>query len=451
MLTNDKQIKRTNTERRQESYSPQKRIEFSRSPKKSPPQQKSRSPNLDQQQSKKIIKKAATTSEELMNKYQLSLANYIKTNKNEIRLSGTKRFKDKSGEYYLKNVLFAKKTFNKKFTKKLSLSQPQNIFTCMQKLNGTKKLEQRVDNLITKLPMNSLTPIPMMEEKQFKNKNDLTQLNKAERTAVHIRRIEYSTGIKNRKKNQINKIDTKSLQKIIFIQNWWKILFKILRIQKCFRGFLFRKQLLEDLENQEILINNFFYIDDLFIKFYYKKLFNYLKYFYKGKKINKILKNLEKKELNQRLSRWERITKLEKSIEKIESKRINNLTIQNCNFIINQKDSEESPFDLDYKHIKKSNSNDLEIEYPATISYTKFSLIRRNTTTEDSDQLNKFKRTFNNEKFNIKINQTEGNKNEKDAEIDAGNNVQNKIESRIAKHSTITHHIMQNNLFHLMK
>ena len=168
---NERQPKTIPVIYRNESSSPNKRKEGSRSPKKSP-QPKSRSPEVEQP-NKKIIKRTATTADELMNKYQLSLAKCIKSNKNSIRLAGTKRFMDKSGEYYLKNVLFAKKSEKQKFMKKLSLSQPQNIFTCMKKLNGTKKLEQRVDNLVTRLPVNSLTPIPMMDEKQNKTRNEI--------------------------------------------------------------------------------------------------------------------------------------------------------------------------------------------------------------------------------------------------------------------------------------
>ena len=39
----------------------------------------------------------------LLNKSQLKLASYIKANK-DVTLQGTKRFTDKSGEYYLKNI-----------------------------------------------------------------------------------------------------------------------------------------------------------------------------------------------------------------------------------------------------------------------------------------------------------------------------------------------------------
>ena len=62
----------------------------------------------------------------MINKLQFSLANYIKSNKTKITLTGTKRFTDKTGEYYLKNVLVEKKNANK-VSKKLSLREPMNL------------------------------------------------------------------------------------------------------------------------------------------------------------------------------------------------------------------------------------------------------------------------------------------------------------------------------------
>ena len=149
---------------------------------------------------------------------QLSLANYIKSNKTKIILSGTKRFTDKSGEYYLKNVLIEKKNQNKIF-KKLSLTQPTNIIECIKKLKGIQSLAAKADKIITKLPENSLTPIPTMSKKKIKNRFENKELSNAERTAVYIRRLEYSTGmIKTKKK------DYYDINKIIFIQEWWRIM-----------------------------------------------------------------------------------------------------------------------------------------------------------------------------------------------------------------------------------
>ena len=69
----------------------------------------------------------------------MKLATYIEKHKN-ITLSGTKRFSDKSGEYYLKNVLLKKNTNNKI----IPLTQSQmvlNYFDKCTKINPEKKKE----------------------------------------------------------------------------------------------------------------------------------------------------------------------------------------------------------------------------------------------------------------------------------------------------------------------
>lgn len=152
---------------------------------------------------------------ELLNKMHLSLASYIHNYKTSITLSGTKRFTDKTGEYYLKNVYIEKQT-SKKFSKKLSLTNPTSIKKCLQKCNGIAPLKKRADEILTKLPEYSLTPIPRMNTENVKNIHDNKERVNAERTAVHIRRMEYSTEIHRIKKQEA--LDLKRLKKIIFIQ-----------------------------------------------------------------------------------------------------------------------------------------------------------------------------------------------------------------------------------------
>jgi hypothetical protein len=106
-------------------------------------------------QENKLSKKPVT----LLNKAQLHLANYIKHH-SDVNLKGTKRFSEKSGEYYLKNILLGKKDFNKKFHKRLSLTKPQNILDCIKRVKTVKIIEKRANKILTVLPENSLTPIP---------------------------------------------------------------------------------------------------------------------------------------------------------------------------------------------------------------------------------------------------------------------------------------------------
>ena len=85
------------------------------------------------------------------------MASYIKANK-DVTLQGTKRFTDKSGEYYLKNINLqnSKQVANKKN----SLNNPQNLENCLSNIG---KIKKRASKLVTLLPENSLTPIPKKE------------------------------------------------------------------------------------------------------------------------------------------------------------------------------------------------------------------------------------------------------------------------------------------------
>ena len=74
------------------------------------------------------------------------------------------------------------------------------------------------------------------------------------------RRIKYKTNEKFSKKIQkeIKKetnsiLTTKNLKKIIFIQRWWRTLSCIILIQTIYRGFIYRKNNLENIKN---LLNN---------------------------------------------------------------------------------------------------------------------------------------------------------------------------------------------------
>ena len=65
----------------------------------------------------------------------MRLASFLEKHKS-ITLSGTKRFSEKSGEYYLKNVILEKKNNEKKkLCKKISLTKTKNLNNCINKFN----------------------------------------------------------------------------------------------------------------------------------------------------------------------------------------------------------------------------------------------------------------------------------------------------------------------------
>ena len=118
-----------------------------------------------------------------------SLSNYFSVHRKDITLRGSKRFKDKTGEYYMKS----------------------------------------------KDGMEALTPIPFSNKKL--SAKDAHEYLQAEKIAISIRRIEYGKKLSQKKKIIITPI---MIKKIIFIQRWWRTLFCVILLQKNIRGGLVR-------------------------------------------------------------------------------------------------------------------------------------------------------------------------------------------------------------------
>ena len=98
-------------------------------------------------------------------------------------LSGTKRYSDKSGEYYLKNVLTNQKQ------KKIQKKNQNNIHkSCDFDINKNLKKGSKV--ISNKQLDNYLTPIPMNPKKSIiKNKYDKAALNNAQKTAIFLTKL----------------------------------------------------------------------------------------------------------------------------------------------------------------------------------------------------------------------------------------------------------------------
>ena len=210
----------------------------------------------------------------LLNKSQLKLASYIKQNKN-VTLQGTKRFMDKSGEYYLKNIQMQNRQKDPNPSKKLSLNMPQNLENCLNR--DINKIKRKASRIITLLPEFSLTPIPKKDVSNsgIADRYGKKELNDAQRTAVFIRRLEYATTTK-RKMDADNKLKNQA-KKIALIQEWWKTMYKIIKLQKNVRGFLFRKKLMNNLEHQEKLLQFITEFDNIHSYHLYKQFMDNLK------------------------------------------------------------------------------------------------------------------------------------------------------------------------------
>ena len=142
-------------------------------------------------------------------------------------------------------------------------------------------------------------------------------LKDAERTAVFIRRMEYATSMKRQMKLDKNLKD--QMKKIAMIQEWWKTMFKIIKLQKNIRGFLFRKKLMNNLEHQEKLLQFITEFDNIHNYHLYKQFFDNLKKkadYEKAKQMERCedfgekLDNLEKlnnaKKMKEILDRWKK-------------------------------------------------------------------------------------------------------------------------------------------------
>ena len=251
----------------------------------------------------------------LLNKSQLKLASYIKAH-NDVTLHGTKRFTDKSGEYYLKNVQMQNSKQDPTSNKKNSLNTPQNIENCLNSMNFGK-IKRRASKIVTLLPENSLTPIPRKDginRLAMANGYGKKELKNAERTAVFIRRMEYATSMKRQMQDGRNMKNQN--KKIILIQNWWKTMYKIIKLQKNVRGFLFRKKLMNNLEHQEKLLQFITEFDNIHNYHLYRNFMDNLK---KKRDFEKA-KLMEKcEDFNERLDNLEKMRNLRNLKNSIET------------------------------------------------------------------------------------------------------------------------------------
>ena len=170
------------------------------------------------------------------------------------------------------------------------------------------KIRKRASRIVTLLPENSLTPIPKKEGVQkagLANKYDKKELDDAQRTAVFIRRMEYATSMK-RQMNEGKSLKNNS-KKIALIQEWWKTMYKVIKLQKNVRGFLFRKKLMNNLEHQEKLLQFITEFDNIYNYHLYRQFMDNLK----RKRDYEKAKLLEKcEDLSEKLENLERLRDL---------------------------------------------------------------------------------------------------------------------------------------------
>ena len=116
-------------------------------------------------------------------------------------------------------------------------------------------------------------------EKRIKKKNKIDNKNFIEflDNSENNQRIQYSYPVT--KKHILHNKDLQKkeqiifLEKIKFIQLWWKTIFQIIKMQKHIRGFIYRQRLIEELDKEEIAVDNLLFLIKSYKKIVYKYLF----------------------------------------------------------------------------------------------------------------------------------------------------------------------------------
>ena len=190
-------------------------------------------------------------TKKIKDKLSENFVSFLKKHKYTSEFIGSKRFEGKSGEYYLaslsnrhnNNILDIGHNFTLA-NEESSKDGISGVKTIEIELNPKLRQEMNRESILIN---SELTPIPL-KRTFVKNRQEKEEYINAERTAVLIRRIEYSLKLKNKKKYSD---DISIKYKIVFIQKWWKRLQQklilkrknALIIQKIFRGYLTRKVL----------------------------------------------------------------------------------------------------------------------------------------------------------------------------------------------------------------
>ena len=252
---------------------------------------------------------------DILKKCQIKYNSFLKEHK-YVTMSGTKRYEDKSGEYYLQNSVKYQRNnltiLNKKSYIKKNLTNFQNDKNII-KVNKNKFFDE-------------LVPIPKMKQKnKLKCDYEKKNLNNAVNNAKYIRRYQYSKNLTQKKIQQYEEMQKKEkifLSKIKHIQIWWKTIFQIIKIQKYIKGFLYRKIFITILTKRKKYFEAVFNIIQVIKNIYWKNC------------LKKIMMN--KPGIQYYLNKWINITFksiiIKRMIKHINMKIFNDNNYNNCDF-----------------------------------------------------------------------------------------------------------------------
>ena len=239
----------------------------------------------------------------LLKKCQMKYNSFIQEHR-DVTMSGTKRYEDKSGEYYLQNLDKYQKNnhLNQRSITSLNINSNNKNYIKYCHTSHNYNSNKHIIKVKKKKLFNELVPIPIKHKNKLKNDVEKKNLHNAIDNAKYIRRYQYSNNIIQQYKENL-KIEQIFFNKVKFIQIWWKTIFQIIKIQKYLRGYLYRTKLISVLDKREKYIDKVLNINKCLKKIFLNQFINCLTsyesnkkyYFYKWNDINnrkKIIKKL---------------------------------------------------------------------------------------------------------------------------------------------------------------
>ena len=220
----------------------------------------------------------------LLRRCQMKYNSFIKKHR-DVTMYGTKRYENKSGSYYLQNL--SKDHMNQKSITSLKINNKNHNYKNNNQIyfNSNKDI---INEKKKKIP-NELNRITTTDKQETKIKEEHEKENAFNTigNTKFLRRYQYSNKITQKQikhYKEMRKKDKIFLDKIKFIQIWWKTIFQVIKIQKYIRGYLYRIKLISSLEEKEGYIDNVLYITKAIKKIFLYRLYNKLVIFKPGKK-----------------------------------------------------------------------------------------------------------------------------------------------------------------------
>ena len=190
-----------------------------------------------------------TSKEKKINKYYYSSEN--------MKIKNQKKSRDNFGRNNNNKTKYNNYLNKSNYVIKVKTKVNQNEKNInINNINGNKK------ELTTNLILESIQNVDF--DKNNLSKIFMNSKNHRRHCSNIISRKYFENHLETQKEQKI------ILEKINFIQLWWKTIFQIIKIQKNLRGFLYRQRLIEELDREEIVVDNLLFL----IKSYKKIVFN---------------------------------------------------------------------------------------------------------------------------------------------------------------------------------